>query len=98
MTDQSDQESAFITVTQCLPQDQSVCHLLKNCKKWKRLLRKLKQKHAASYDIEKLNGWAHLHMGKHETPPNLPYFGKGGGGMKDKRKSQKTRPVDQVNA
>ena len=59
---------------------------------------KLKEKHAASYNIEKLNAWAHLlHMGKHnsyETPPNLPYFGKGGDGMKDKRKSQKTQPVE----
>lgn len=60
-----------------------------------KIVEELKEKHAASYDIEKLNAWAHLlHMGKHETPSNLPYFGKGGGGMKDKRKSQKTQPVE----
>ena len=62
-----------------------------------KIVEELKEKHAASYNIKKLNAWAHLlHMGKHdsyETPPNLPYFGKGGDGMKDKRKSQKTQPV-----
>ena len=62
-----------------------------------KIVEELKEKHAASYNIKKLSAWAHLlHMGKHdsyETPPNLPYFGKGGEGMKDKRKSQKT-PVE----
>ena len=63
-----------------------------------KIVEELKEKRAANYNIEKLNAWAHLlHMGKHnsyETPPNLPYFGKGGDGMKDKRKSQKTQPVE----
>ena len=40
----------------------------------KKIVKELKEKHAASYSIEKLNAWAHLlHMGKHdsyETPPN----------------------------
>ena len=63
-----------------------------------KIVEELKEKHAASYSIEKLNAWAHLlHMGKHdsyETPPNLPYIGKGGDGMKHKRKSQKAQPVE----
>ena len=63
-----------------------------------KIVEELKEKHAASYSIEKLNAWAHLlHMGKHdsyETPPNLPYFGKGRDGMKDKWKSQKAQPVE----
>ena len=36
-------------------------------------------------------------MGKHnsyEKPPNLPYFGKGGCGTKDKQKSQNAQPVE----
>ena len=63
----------------------------------KKIVKELKEKHAASYSIEKLNTWAHLHMGKHdshETPSNLPYFGKSGDSMKDKRKSQKAQPVE----
>ena len=62
------------------------------------IVEELIETHAASYGIVKLNAWAHLlHMGKHdsyETPPYLPYFGKGGDGMKDKWKSQKAQPVE----
>ena len=59
------------------------------------IVEKLKEKHAASYGID---AWAHLlHMGKHdsyETPPNLPYFGKGGDSTTGKHKSQKAaQPV-----
>ena len=46
-----------------------------------KILKELQEKHAANYDVEKLNAWAHLlHIGKHfsyETPPNYPYFGNG---------------------
>lgn len=62
-----------------------------SAQKLQNIVEKLKEKHAASNGIEKLNAWAHLHMGKHisyETPPNLPYFGKGGDSTSKLQKAQ----------
>ena len=42
------------------------------------IVKKLKDKHGASFSVEKYNAWAHMiHMGKHgsyEDAPVLPYF------------------------
>lgn len=61
------------------------------------VVKKLREKHAEAYSIEKLTAWAHMiNMGKHssyDTPPNLPYFT---GTSKAKPTSKQQDTVSQV--